>query len=167
MLSSVLASSSLKLDQLQLRIPDNLWPTNNSKQTVIGLSSAAALVTVLTYLYRRSMVRDIHIFLWTYLHIVLTEALSIKRAKDGPMVPYMLPFVGSMPEYRKDPKAFIEKWTKELGPVFRAYLFGDVVTVVTGQYARQVFLNEDFSFLLGIHQVCNELSVTRSSVGRH
>lgn len=44
------------------------------------------------------------------------------------MVPYTWPFIGSTPEYRKDPQTFVEKWTKELGPVFRAYLFGNVRT---------------------------------------
>lgn len=43
-----------------------------------------------------------------------------------PLVPYVLPFIGSSPEYRKDPKAFLDKWTAKFGPVFRAHIFGRV-----------------------------------------
>lgn len=52
MLSSLLSSVQLN----QLHIPDRFWPTN-SKKGVIGISSAATLVTLLTILYRRSKVR--------------------------------------------------------------------------------------------------------------
>ncbi|KAI9470410.1 hypothetical protein BDB00DRAFT_252712 [Zychaea mexicana] len=45
---------------------------------------------------------------------------------DCPSVPYHNPFVGSTLEYRKNPQAFVEKWHKALGPVFRAHIFGRV-----------------------------------------
>lgn len=42
------------------------------------------------------------------------------------MVPYRLPLKGSTSEYRQNPQAFVEKYAKLYGPVYRAYLFGEV-----------------------------------------
>ncbi|KAI8144574.1 cytochrome P450 [Fennellomyces sp. T-0311] len=68
---------------------------------------------------------------------------------DCPVVPYSNPLTGSSAEYRKNPKEFVEKWTQKLGPVYRVHLFGRLHTVVSGSYAREVFLNDNFSFNAG------------------
>ena len=43
-----------------------------------------------------------------------------------PIVPYTNPFVGSTLEYRRDPRAFVEKYSAVYGPVFQCHIFGRV-----------------------------------------
>ncbi|ORZ00401.1 hypothetical protein BCR43DRAFT_485148 [Syncephalastrum racemosum] len=62
------------------------------------------------------------------------------------MVSYKFPIIGSTREYRKDPRAFLEKYEAKYGPVYRAHLFGRICTVVSDQYVREVFLNNNFNF---------------------
>ncbi|KAI8147549.1 cytochrome P450 [Fennellomyces sp. T-0311] len=72
--------------------------------------------------------------------------------QDGaycPTVPYTHPMFGSTEEYKKDPAAFVEKWSAELGPVFRVHIFGRLQTVVSGNYVREILLNNNFSFAEG------------------
>ncbi|KAL0094107.1 hypothetical protein F4703DRAFT_1924829 [Phycomyces blakesleeanus] len=79
---------------------------------------------------------------------------SSRTISNGcPRVPHTLPFFGLTKVYRKDSKAFCEEWHVKLGPVFRAHLFGKEVTVVSGHYVREVFLNKHFDFIKGIVKV--------------
>ncbi|OAD78163.1 CYP5311 protein [Phycomyces blakesleeanus NRRL 1555(-)] len=79
---------------------------------------------------------------------------SSRTISNGcPRVPHTLPFFGLTKVYRKDSKAFCEEWHAKLGPVFRAHLFGKEVTVVSGHYVREVFLNKHFDFIKGIVKV--------------
>ncbi|KAI9268108.1 cytochrome P450 [Phascolomyces articulosus] len=76
-----------------------------------------------------------------------------KGPNDGcPTVPYINPFNGSSAEYRKNPRAFVEKWTEKLGPVYRVHLYGRLQTVVSGRYVREIFMNNNFDFNAGIEK---------------
>ncbi|KAI9312898.1 cytochrome P450 [Dichotomocladium elegans] len=80
-------------------------------------------------------------------------ATRVEYDPAAPLVPYKYPILGSTKEYRKDPRAFIEKWEKIYGPVYRAHIFGRVHTIVSGHYVREVFLNDDFDFFQGISKM--------------
>ncbi|KAI8065228.1 cytochrome P450 [Gongronella butleri] len=74
---------------------------------------------------------------------------AAKIDRGCPQVPADGLWGSSTEEYRKDPKAFINKWQTRLGPVYGARLFGQYITVVSGSYVREVFLDDRFSFLEG------------------
>lgn len=60
--------------------------------------------------------------------LLLRTALKLEALEDPgcKTVPSSSLLYGSTQEYRKDPQKFVEKWTEEFGPVFRAHLFGEV-----------------------------------------
>ncbi|KAI7858128.1 cytochrome P450 [Circinella umbellata] len=72
------------------------------------------------------------------------ERKTLKR--DCPTVPYINPFVGSTLEYRRNPRAFVEKYSALMGPVFRCHIFGSLHTIVSGSYVREILFNKNFSF---------------------
>ncbi|KAJ8660769.1 hypothetical protein O0I10_003412 [Lichtheimia ornata] len=75
----------------------------------------------------------------------ISRPRSHSKKQEAPLVPYTFPMIGSSREYRKDPKAFIEKWSSTLGPMFRAHLFGRVHTVISAEYVRCI-RKDDFNF---------------------
>ncbi|KAI8342479.1 cytochrome P450 [Chlamydoabsidia padenii] len=107
---------------------DQLQLLVSSKEGAIGLVTAAVLMSGAA-LYKSS-----------------------KIDRGCPVVPSGLFTVSSTAEYRQDPASFIKKWQKELGPVYGAYLFGQYITVVSGSQVREVFLNDNFSFIAGIQR---------------
>ncbi|KAI7850426.1 cytochrome P450 [Circinella umbellata] len=115
------------LDQIIETVKDiNL---SSRQQQTIGLLTAATVITSYTF-YR-----------------------LFKGSRDNcPTVPYRDPFNGSSAEYRKDPSAFVKKWTEEFGPVYRVHLFGRMHTIVSGRYVREVFMNSNFDFHTGIEK---------------
>ncbi|KAI8337992.1 cytochrome P450 [Chlamydoabsidia padenii] len=112
----------------QKKVMDKLQSVVSSKEGVIGLATAAVLMSSVA-VYKSSRVE-----------------------RGCPQVPNQSLLWGSTAEYRKDPAGFIKKWEKKLGPVFGAYLFGQYTTVVSGSQVREVFLNDDFDFLAGIRR---------------
>nr|ANH61882.1 CYP5311B1 [Absidia caerulea] len=110
----------------QKKTMDHLHSLVSSKEGAIGLATAAVLMSGAA-VYRSSMMD-----------------------RGCPVVPSGLFTLSSTAEYRQDPASFIKKWQKELGPVYGAYLFGQYVTVVSGSQVREIFLNENFSFIDGI-----------------
>ncbi|KAI9495643.1 cytochrome P450 [Zychaea mexicana] len=124
---------------MQLTIPSSLdqfigsvkdIDLSSRQQQTIGLITAATVVTSYTF-YR----------------------LLFKGPSDGcPTVPYRDPIKGSSAEYRKDPRAFVEKWTKALGPVYRVHLYGRMHTIISGRYVREIFMNNSFDFHTGIEK---------------
>ncbi|KAI9490971.1 cytochrome P450 [Zychaea mexicana] len=74
-----------------------------------------------------------------------------EKSKDQcPAVPYRIPIFGSTKEYAENPQAFAEKWTAELGEVYRVHLFGAMSTVVSGRYVREILLNPNFNFITSV-----------------
>ncbi|KAG2219502.1 hypothetical protein INT45_002819 [Circinella minor] len=98
---------------------------NSQQQQKIGVVTAATLVSA----------------------YALYKQFSKEKDYGCPTVPYTDSVKGSEEEYRKDPRAFVEKWTEKLGPVYRVHIFGRMHTVVSGKYAREVFMNDDFNFV--------------------
>nr|ATF27934.1 steroid 11 beta hydroxylase [Absidia caerulea] len=112
----------------QKKTMDQLQTMVSSKEGMIGLATAAVLMS----------------------GAAVYKSTRIERG--CPQVPNQSYFMGSTKEYRNNPAAFIEKWEKELGPVYGAYLFGQYTTVVSGPQVREVFLNDDFDFIAGIRR---------------
>ncbi|CAO3609079.1 unnamed protein product [Cunninghamella blakesleeana] len=70
------------------------------------------------------------------------------RYKDEiPLVPYVWPVIGSTKIYNKDQHKFAKETSEKYGPVYRAHLFGQVVTVVGDGHAEEVFTHPDMSFI--------------------
>ncbi|CAO3627492.1 unnamed protein product [Cunninghamella blakesleeana] len=79
------------------------------------------------------------------------SAYNSKKFDRGcPRVPDSNLIYGSTEEFRNDPKAFIEKWQKELGDAYSAFLFGEEIVVLSGSQVREVFLNDKFNFLVAV-----------------
>ncbi|KAI9028902.1 cytochrome P450 [Phycomyces nitens] len=126
--------------QIDTKTLDNIKSLVLSKEGAIGLCTAMLLSSAYNY-----------------------NKWSTSMISNGcPRVPHTLPFVGLTSVYRKDPKAFCEKWHAELGPVFRVHLFGNEVTVVSGRYVREVFLNKHFDFVKGVIKVFDTRLLTNS-----
>ncbi|KAI9249141.1 cytochrome P450 [Phascolomyces articulosus] len=71
-------------------------------------------------------------------------------SKDNcPMVPYTDTWKGSSMDYLQDPRAFVEKWTEKLGHVYRVHMFGQMHTIASGKYAREILMSDDFDFGVG------------------
>lgn len=68
-------------------------------------------------------------------------------------MPYTWPLIGSTPAFNRDPVAFVEKWTQEYGPVFRAHLQGRVQTIIAAEYVRDIFMNGEFDFIFSVNKV--------------
>ncbi|CAO3593371.1 unnamed protein product [Absidia cylindrospora] len=89
---------------------------------------------------------------------VLTTAIAIgavyimqrqgAATKDAhiPLVPYVLPIFGSTLSYRKDENKFAKETALKYGPVYRAHLFGKVVTIVGAGHAEEIFTHPQMSF---------------------
>lgn len=68
-------------------------------------------------------------------------------------MPYTWPLIGSTPSFNRDPVAFVEKWSQEYGPVFRAHLQGRIQTIIAAEYVRDIFMNGDFDFIFSVNKV--------------
>ncbi|KAF7727491.1 hypothetical protein EC973_007469 [Apophysomyces ossiformis] len=81
--------------------------------------------------------------------LLTTYALGRAFSKRDriPTVPYTFPFIGSTFSYVKDPSKFVQDVTAKYGSVFRVNLFGNLVTVVGGDQAHEVFTHPNLSFL--------------------
>ncbi|KAI8394317.1 cytochrome P450 [Radiomyces spectabilis] len=110
-----------------------------TKEGVIGIATAVVLMSAVAYRRR-----------------------AIKGNHGCPDVPNPSFFFGHTTEYREDPQAFIEKWAKQLGPVFRAHLFGKPTTVISGPYVREIFLNNDFNFFKALDNVFDARLLTNT-----
>ncbi|CAO3620605.1 unnamed protein product [Cunninghamella echinulata] len=110
----------------QKKTVDQLQKVVTSKEGAIGIATAVVLMAGVSF-YK-----------------------STKFDRGCPRVPDSSFIYGSTMEYRKDPKAFLNKWRKELGDVYSARLFGEEIVVVSGHQVREVFLNKDFNFNEGI-----------------
>ncbi|CAO3593299.1 unnamed protein product [Absidia cylindrospora] len=110
----------------QKKTMDQLQSLVSTKEGVIGIATAALVMSGVA-VYKSS-----------------------KNDRGCPQVPSSNFLLGSTPEFREDPVAFIKKWEAKLGPVYGAYLFGQYATVVSGPQVREIFLNEDFNFIEGI-----------------
>ncbi|KAG0186666.1 hypothetical protein DFQ28_007477, partial [Apophysomyces sp. BC1034] len=80
---------------------------------------------------------------------VLLAVFVVRRAlskRDNiPTVPYIFPFIGSTLTYAKDPAQFAKDAAERYGNVFRVNLFGQMVTVVGGEDAREIYRHPDMS----------------------
>ncbi|KAG2223854.1 hypothetical protein INT45_012727, partial [Circinella minor] len=81
---------------------------------------------------------------------VLYKQFFAKSKDNCPSVPYSVPVLGSTKEYIDNPQAFVEKWTAELGEVYRIHLFGEMSTIVSGRYVREILLNPSFDFITSV-----------------
>ncbi|KAL0093332.1 hypothetical protein F4703DRAFT_1828880 [Phycomyces blakesleeanus] len=128
------------VDRIDSKTLENVKSLAFSKEGAIGISTAIILSSAYNY-----------------------HKWSSRTISNGcPRVPHTLPFVGLTRVYRKDSKAFCEEWHTKLGPVFRAHLFGKEVTVVSGHYVREVFLNKHFDFVKGVAKVFDTRLLTDS-----
>lgn len=87
---------------------------------------------------------------------------SNKFDRGCPRVPDSSLIYGSTDEYINDPQAFIEKWQKELGDVYSAFLFGEETVILSGYQVREVFLNDKFHFLSAIFRTFDNFLLTDS-----
>ncbi|KAI7851355.1 cytochrome P450 [Circinella umbellata] len=107
----------------------NMTITTQQQQQKMGLITIATVITAYTF----------------YRQFIKSSAMN-----DGtPVVPYSDSWKGSTVEFRKDPITFTKKWTEKLGLVYRIHLYGRIHTVASGKYAREVFMSDDFDFVVG------------------
>ncbi|KAI8065232.1 cytochrome P450 [Gongronella butleri] len=127
------------IDRLSQRKPiDNLQALVTTKEGLLGLSAAILLIAVTNRVKATSIDRG-----------------CPQLVGDGW-------FGSATEEYRADPKAFVLKYQKKLGPVYGAKLFGRYVTVVSGSYVREVFLDDKFSFILAVTKTFDPNLMTNS-----
>ncbi|KAF9190494.1 hypothetical protein BGZ51_008533 [Haplosporangium sp. Z 767] len=55
-------------------------------------------------------------------------------------------------EYNDDQDAFLKRCESEYGPVFNIYFMNRFLTVISGPQIREVFMNEDFSFIDAVNK---------------
>ena len=83
--------------------------------------------------------------------VVLSLGYLILRNKQPsdptPVVPYRWPIIGSSLDYYADPSKFTKENTLMYGSVFRAHLFGQLVTIVGVDYAAEVFTHPSLNFV--------------------
>ncbi|KAI8065231.1 hypothetical protein BC940DRAFT_85624 [Gongronella butleri] len=117
-------------DRLNSRnVMDHLQAATSSREGLFGISAAVALIAGTTYYHATKIDRGV------------------------PQVPASGIFGSSTDEYRVSPPAFIEKWRTKLGvPVYGAQLFGQHATIVSGVAVREIFMNDDFSFVKGMQR---------------
>ncbi|KAI9309164.1 cytochrome P450 [Cunninghamella echinulata] len=88
---------------------------------------------------------------------------NTKKFDHGcPRVPDSSLIYGSTKEYRKDPEAFINKWQKELGDVYSAFLFGEEIVILSGTQVREVFMNNKLNFLAAVKRIFDNYLLTNS-----
>ncbi|KAI9308262.1 cytochrome P450 [Cunninghamella echinulata] len=75
------------------------------------------------------------------------RSLQNKNRDKIPMVPYFWPIVGSTRVYNKDQLKFVKETSEKYGPVYRAHLFGKIVTIVGAGHAEEVFNHPDLNFI--------------------
>lgn len=107
-------------------VPSFIRDRRMDSKLVIGISASIAAVITASALHRFIQIQVLHAYIMQGLEIA--HAVFCQRAQsDGtPMVSYKFPIIGSTREYRKDPRAFLEKYEAKYGPVYRAHLFGRV-----------------------------------------
>ncbi|ORX60473.1 cytochrome P450 [Hesseltinella vesiculosa] len=115
---------------------DQLQTFASTPEGAVGITAAVALVAGASYLKNKN------------------------NDRGCPKVPGSSVWGTSTEEYRADPKAFIVKWQNELGPVYHAELFGHTATVVSGSYVREIFLNDKFDFMAGLHRTFDNMLLT-------
>ncbi|CAO3627496.1 unnamed protein product [Cunninghamella blakesleeana] len=123
----------------QKKTMDQLQKVATSKEGAIGIATALVLMAG-AYTYN-----------------------SKKFDRGCPRVPDASFIYGSTEEYRKNPQAFIDKWRKNLGDVYSAFLFGEESVVVSGTQVREVFLNDKLSFLDGVQRNFHIFYLTNSA----
>ncbi|CAO3627512.1 unnamed protein product [Cunninghamella blakesleeana] len=123
----------------QRKTMDHLQHIATSKEGVIGIATTLALMAGVTTYY------------------------SNQFDRGCPRVPDSSFIYGSTVEYRKDPKAFVQKWQKELGDVYSAYLFGQEIIVVSGSQVREIFLTDKLDFLVGTSRIFDGRLLTGSA----
>ncbi|ORZ05075.1 cytochrome P450 [Absidia repens] len=112
----------------QKKTMDQLQSVASSKDGVIGIATALILIS----------------------GVAAYKSSTVERG--CPQVPCGTFSFGSTSEYRENPVAFVKKWEEKLGPVFGAQLFGQYATIVSGPQVREIFSNENFSFMAGIQR---------------
>ncbi|KAJ8660770.1 hypothetical protein O0I10_003413 [Lichtheimia ornata] len=121
-------------------------------EIVSGVLSTLDNKDISAFLNDPSHAKTRSVALVSFCTVIAAYALSRSRShsknKDTPMVPYTFPLIGSSREYRKDPEAFIKKWSSELGDVYKVHLFGRIQTVVSGKHVY--CLQKDFDFQQGM-----------------
>ncbi|ORX59008.1 cytochrome P450 [Hesseltinella vesiculosa] len=80
---------------------------------------------------------------------------AIKADPGIPQVPRKSLVYGNMEAYLRDPKGYLEKWHKALGPVFGDHLYGQYLVVISGQHSREIFTDDRFSFSAGLRRGFN------------
>ncbi|KAI9245892.1 hypothetical protein BDA99DRAFT_271950 [Phascolomyces articulosus] len=88
----------------------------------------------------------------TLLLYYMIKKITSKDIDPTPVIPYRWPILGSSIEYFKDKKKFAKEKTEQYGPVFRVHLFGQMVTVVDGNTAHEVFMNPNLDFIKSTHK---------------
>ncbi|ORX50564.1 cytochrome P450 [Hesseltinella vesiculosa] len=82
----------------------------------------------------------------TLAFIALAYSLTNRKLDDIPMVPYTWPIFGSTVLYNKNKTGFLKACDEKYGSVYKAHLFGKIVTIVGMDHAAEVFSHPDLSF---------------------
>lgn len=97
------------------------------------------------------LAREHSVLVAAVLGVVIAYLMFVRKSEEGklpPMVPYLIPWVGSARELGTDPINFLEKQRAKLGDAFTITMLGRKVVYLTGAKANEFFFNareEDFS----------------------
>ncbi|SAL99055.1 hypothetical protein [Absidia glauca] len=79
--------------------------------------------------------------------VILIQRRQSEIEDDGiATVPYILPLFGSTLLHNRNELKFAKETAEKYGPVYRAHLFGKIVTVVGAGHAEEVFTHPNMSF---------------------
>lgn len=87
--------------------------------------------------------------------------------KSIPTVPVRAGDSNHDAEYYEDQSLFIARCEEQYGPVFNLHVLNQFLTVISGPLAREVFMNENFSFgdalddITGIHALTMSITTTK------
>ncbi|ORX60470.1 cytochrome P450 [Hesseltinella vesiculosa] len=122
----------------QKKTLDQLQAVVTSKQGVVGITTAVALIALANH-FR-----------------------SPKIDRGCPQVEGKGWFGYATEEFRENPGKFLSEWHEKLGPVYGVKIFGHYATVVSGPYVREVFLDDRFSFIAAITKLFDPNLMTDS-----
>ncbi|KAI8330781.1 cytochrome P450 [Chlamydoabsidia padenii] len=80
---------------------------------------------------------------------IITMSIILHKRRDDddiPTVPYVMPVLGSTLDNNRDKLKFAKETAEKYGPVYRAHLYGKIVTIVGAGHAEEVFRHPDMSF---------------------
>ncbi|KAF9571172.1 hypothetical protein EC968_000975 [Mortierella alpina] len=133
---------------------------------MLGLTSTSSAVEPITIL-RSALPIGIGLASVAFLSLKLAGRVGVAIDKSTPNVPVRAGDSSHDTEYYEDQSLFIARCEEQYGPVFNLQILNQFLTVISGPLAREVFMNENFSFgdalddISGIHALTMSITTTK------